>query len=138
MYLSMRRSRSSHSGKLAFTLLLIILAAGTAALANRSARAAVSTPTPPAQVWGHTPLRFEAKLGQTDTAVDYLSRGPGYVAFINSSGATLSLHKHNAESAEALRMTLVGADRNVRPGGEDQLTAKANYLVGNDSAQWKT
>jgi hypothetical protein len=134
----MRRSRSSNSGKLAFTLLLIILAAGTTAIAKRAARAAVSTPNPPAQVWGQTPLSFEANLGQTDPTVDYLARGPGYVAFINSSGATLSLHKHNAELAEALRMTLLGADRRVRPASEDQLTAKANYLAGNDPAQWKT
>src|SRR5258706_7297633 len=132
----MYRFRSSTHGTLAFLVLLILAVAATG-IAKRAATPAVSKKNPDAQSWGQTPLAFEANRGQTNTSVDYLSRGPGYVAFLNSSGATLSVHKHNAKLTSALRMTIL-AGANVRSSAEQELTGKVNYLIGSDPAQWKT
>ncbi len=129
--------RSAALGKLAFMVLLVLAIAATA-IANRVARPLVSGGNSHPQTWGQMPLAFELNRGQTDSTVDYLSRGPGYVAFLNSSGATLSVHKHNAKLATALRMTLLGAGRNIRPSAEQQLPGQVNYLIGNNPAQWKT
>jgi len=133
----MYRFRSSTHGTLAFLVLLILAVAATG-IAKRAATPAVSKKNRDAQTWGQTPLAFEANRGQTNTSVDYLSRGPGYVAFLNSSAATLSVHKHNAKLTSALRMTILGAGANVRSSAEQELTGKVNYLIGSDPAQWKT
>src|SRR5262245_45394011 len=32
--------------------------------------------------YGHLPLQFEANLGQTESTVKFLARGPGYTVFL--------------------------------------------------------
>src|SRR5207253_1429442 len=39
------------------------------------------------------PLSFEPNTGQTDPAVKFLSRGPGYSIYLTNGGALLSLQK---------------------------------------------
>src|SRR5258706_13873080 len=90
------------------SVVLLFWAVAAMGIAKRAATPAVSKKNPDAQSWGQTPLAFEANRGQTNTSVDYLSRGPGYVAFLNSSGATLSVHKQNAKLGSAWRMTILG------------------------------
>jgi hypothetical protein len=128
--------RSPAHGKLAF-MLLLILAIAAIAQAKRAARPLVSDGNSYVQSWGQVPLAFEVNRGQTDSTVDYLSRGLGYAAFLNSSGATLSFHKHNAKLANALRMTLLGAGPNIHSSQDQQLRGKVNYFIGNDPAEWE-
>ncbi|MGD0695218.1 MAG: SBBP repeat-containing protein, partial [Terriglobia bacterium] len=43
--------------------------------------------------YGKLPLSFEANEGQTDSKVQFLSRGNGYAVFLEASEATLALHE---------------------------------------------
>ena len=78
------------------------------------------------------PLTFQANHGQTDPAVKFLSRGPGYTLFLAEGEAVLSL------TGAALRMKLVRANRRAAAVGLEELPAKANYLLGNDPTKWRT
>lgn len=80
------------------------------------------------------PLRFEANRGQTDPAVRFLSRGPGYTLFLTSSEAVLTM----AKSQAVVRLELAGADPRAEVTGEDELPARSHYLIGNQPAQWHT
>src|SRR5947208_9139712 len=75
------------------------------------------------ETYGKLPMSFEANLGQTDPAVDFLARGSGYTLFLTASEAVLSLrgaaHRavDNARGAQqdmsprtrsVLRMQLIG------------------------------
>src|SRR5438045_158417 len=71
--------------------------------------------------YGQIPLSFEANRGQTDPAVQFLSRGSGYALFLTSHEAVLSLSKpvtpkagSGAEQSvpvqDVLRLQLVGAN----------------------------
>jgi hypothetical protein len=55
--------------------------AGVTALAN----------APIVESYGRLPLSFEANQGQTDSQVNFFSRGSGYSLFMTSSEAVLSL-----------------------------------------------
>jgi hypothetical protein len=75
-----------------------------AALANNSPRR-----TPQASqarllgAYGKLPLSFEINQGQTDPRVKFLSRGSGYVLFLTSDEAVLTLHKGSPRSRVASR-----------------------------------
>src|SRR2546423_1138557 len=110
------------------------------------------------------PMSFEPNQGQTDSQVQFLSRGRGYTLFLTSTQAVLALQRpspgkesggadFNAKAARRsygakrrathtppsiLRMGLVGA--NVQPPIEslDPLPGEANYFIGRDPARWRT
>jgi len=118
--------------------------------------------------YGKLPLSFEANQGQTDPQVKFLSRGRGYGLFLTGDEAVLSLRSQksgvrsqepasrsakletrnakpepripNPESRNptVLRMKLVGANRDTRVTGLDELPGKSNYLFGNDPKKWRT
>jgi Beta-propeller repeat len=133
----MRRSRSSFSFAWLLLSLAVVLPAVTTVVAQSPASRSSSDASRLAQEWGQLPLVFEANRGQTDSVVDYLSRGRGYTAFLTSSGATLSLRQHSSAASDAIRLTLLGAGRNIRASAEQQIPGKVNYLIGSDSAQWE-
>jgi hypothetical protein len=89
-------------------------------------------------------LRFEPNQGQTDARVKYLSRGLGYSLFLTSSEAVLALRKSAAQrkssktAPEVLRIGLVGANSQARVEGEEKLSGRSNYLIGNDPKKWRT
>ena len=112
-----------------------------------------------AENYGKLPLSFEANQGQTDSQVDFLSRGSGYTLFLTSAEAVLALRKpvasnrprrgnaspRNAEAEQApaappavLRMKLVGANPSPRVTGLEALPGKSNYFLGNDPDKWRT
>ena len=82
-----------------------------------------------------TPLAFETNTGQTDTQVDYLSRGSGYSVFLCGGDAVLVLQ--GGETGHTVRLNLVGG-RRAAAKGENLLDSYSNYFIGNDSAAWKT
>ena len=67
--------------------------------------------------YGKVPLHFEANRGQTDKAVRFVSRGPGYSVYLTAGEAVLVLARPNPDEKErdaqtpvksvALRMSLL-------------------------------
>ncbi len=51
--------------------------------------------------YGKLPLSFEANQGQTDSWVDFLSRGSGYTLFLTPTEAVLALRKPTASEVGA-------------------------------------
>src|SRR5205814_7534586 len=101
--------------------------------------AAAATDARLSESYGKLPLQFEANRGQTDKAVRFLSRGPGYSLYLTAGEAVLVLAKPDAKAQSvALRMSLVGAARAPVVSGVDELPGKANYFVGKDRSKWRT
>ncbi len=90
-----------------------------------------------AENYGKLPLSFERNQGQSDDAVQFLSRGKGYTLFLTPTQAVFSL-RNTDKNTSVLRMNLVGADANAQLNGEQELQGKVNYLVGNDRSKWRT
>jgi hypothetical protein len=107
--------------------------------------------------YGHLPLRFEENQGQTDGCVKFVSRGRGYTLFLTSGEAVLALRqavpKHHQPIGDrgerdsgnsktgpstVLRVKLVGAKRAIAVRGENELSGKSNYFIGNDPKKWRT
>ena len=111
--------------------------------------------------YGQLPLSFEANHAQTDAQVKFLSRTSGYTLFLTSDEAVLALRAtaRNAVSRSAtikssvetriaassadtttpvLRMKLHNANPAAKITGENELTSKSNYFIGNDPNHWQT
>lgn len=97
--------------------------------------------------YGQLPLSFVANEGQADARVKFISRGKGYSLSLTPTEAVLVLadsrkddSRDHADSAQSqvLVMKMRGAKPEPRLTGLDQLPGKVNYLLGNDSAKWRT
>ena len=99
--------------------------------------------------YGNLPLSFEPNQGQTNSQVEFLSRGRGYTLFLTQTEAVLSLRKPTAAKTNetedsgdttgvVLRMRLVGANPSPRVSGLKQLPGRSNYFLGNDPSKWRT
>ena len=86
--------------------------------------------------YGQLPLSFEANQGQTDTQVNFLSRGSGYTLFLTPSEAVLSLAA--GDMNDVVRMRIVGADPDAPSTGLKTQAGHTNYLIGDDPSQWHT
>jgi hypothetical protein len=106
---------------------------------------------------GGLPFAFEANAGQTDSRVRFLSRTPGYTAFLTPDEVVLTLRPAavpdggegtaigNGASAPGasvsgravVRLRLVGADPASQATGSDVLPGRANYVLGRDPAGWR-
>jgi uncharacterized repeat protein (TIGR01451 family) len=122
---------------------LILLALGVAAaFAPHSTGVSVQwpnsahaqKPSVPPEGFGRLPLSFEPNQGQTDSRVRFLARGHGYGIFLTDDGASFSF----SDSSTPLHMRLQDAATSPRITGVEQLPGKVNYLVGNDSNNWRT
>jgi hypothetical protein len=110
----------------------------------------------PRAAYGTLPLHFEANRGQTDLQVKFLSRGPDHTLFLTRTEAVLVLtraqsrdksgqqsltgkaEEHGTVTRSVLRTSFVGANHDPKVSGQDELPGKANYLIGNDPAKWRT
>jgi len=131
-------------------LVWTFLAASLAASA--SSHAQVDNVLAPGQArgvdYGKLPLMFEKNQGQAAGEVKFLSRGPGYTAYLTAGSIVLSLRppvtaassssSASASQGTSVQLTLVGAARNPAILGEDPQPGRINYFLGNDSAQWRT
>lgn len=99
--------------------------------------------------YGRLPLTFEVNQGQTSSDVRFLSRGPGYTAFLTAGGIVLSLRasapvagsasaSESTAASATVRFTLVGAAKNPAVVGEDPQPGRVNYFFGNDPTKWHT
>ncbi|GAB3387806.1 DUF7948 domain-containing protein [Lysobacter fragariae] len=106
------------------------------------------------QRFAQLPLAFERNQGQTDAAVKFLARGPGYSLFLTPTEAVFSLQAAgndasphglaprgaqatNAAPATVVRMALSGANANPQFEGLQPQAANSNYFTGADQAQWQ-
>src|SRR5262249_12244583 len=76
--------------------------------------------------------------GQTDAAVRYLARGPGYNLYLTEAGAVLSLFPDGGPQSSVLRMGLAGANPAPVVTGLDALGGHSNYFLGSDPSGWHT
>lgn len=123
-----------------FASLLLATTSGVAASANISAEQFLSTP----------PLYFEARSSQS-----FVAQGSDCLLSLTPTEAVFVLGKHAKDSANGsdafaqtsfsqstetrfVRMTLLGANANSEMQGVEQLSGKANYLIGNNNADWRT
>ena len=95
------------------------------------------------ETYGKLPLAFEANQGQTDSAIKFLSRGPGYGLFLAPTEALLALTRGSDATAghteaTVVGMKLVGAKAKPEMVGVDPLPGKSHYFIGNDPKQWHT
>ena len=97
--------------------------------------------------YGKFPLIFEENRGQTDAAVKFVSRGPGYTAYLAEGEAVFSLKVPNTSeianpklrdkrdtakgktTTETLRMRFVSANANAAISGEDKVATRTNYYI---------
>jgi hypothetical protein len=113
---------------------------------------------PAHEAYGKLPLSFEANNGQTDPRVQFLARGAGYSLFLTGNEAVFVLSRRDKQSTKqdlrqersnwasarprtktaALKMSLVGANAALAAEGLAEQKGKANYLIGNDAAKWRT
>ena len=98
-----------------------------------------SAQTPTNQRLVTIPQGFEPNHGQMDSAVDFISHGPGYSLTLNAGSANLQLVTPAADGKSAdLRFSLVGAAHGVRGEGVRRQTGKSNYFLGNAPELWLT
>lgn len=106
------------------------------------------------------PSLFESNQGQTDSRVNYVSRGLGYSLFLMPTEACLSLvlrqdgqtlQPERSSSSPScpllasrttpkritIRMRLVGANPHPTDKGLDESPGKSNYFLGKDSTRWR-
>jgi hypothetical protein len=112
---------------------------------SRIDRAQPASPGAPARAagvrdaYGKLPLSFEQNRGQADEATNFQARGVGYTLSLSATEATFLLARGSDESSPTvLRMNVVGANPRAPVEGLNELEGKANYLIGNDPAQWWT
>ena len=83
--------------------------------------------------YGEIPLTFEKNLGQADSRVKFLSRGPGYGVFFTDREAILRL---NQPTPATVRMSFSGNTSTPRIEPVDPLPGKTHYLKGPGSDAW--
>jgi len=126
---------------LVFLLAIVI----TIMIAPPSSVASVTSPEI-LEAYGKLPLSFEANQGQTESQVEFLSRGPGYTIFVTPIELVLSFRQAAVQPGEqpanhqqtVLRMQLIGATPPQPPAGMEELPGKVNYFIGADPKQWHT
>ena len=83
------------------------------------------------------PVAFEENRGQTDPAVQFLSRSAGGDLFLMPREARIALHGRGA-SRSALALRLVRSNPSPVVEGLSSQAGTSNYFIGSDPAQWKT
>src|SRR4029079_14169652 len=84
------------------------------------------------QLFADQPLAFELNTGQADPRIRFLARGPRTQLLLGAGESTL------LAAAAQFRLRFAGADRGAKITGEQQLSERRNYLLGNNCAQWQT
>jgi hypothetical protein len=136
---------------MASTFVVMILAA-SASMDAQSRPAQPKSHAPSGANYDRLPLAFEANRGQLDPKVQFLSRGPGYTAFLTTDGMVLGLRAKQVEPRQGaaqdiaaghagkamLQFRLLGAARSPSVVGENPQPGRVNYFVGNNPTKWRT
>ncbi len=84
------------------------------------------------QLFAEQPLAFETNAGQAGPYVKFLAQGPGAQLLLSAGEAALVTASSN------FRFRFAGANPAANVRGEQQLTERRNYLLGNNCAKWQT
>jgi hypothetical protein len=84
----------------------------------------------------HLSITFETNVGQVQPEVRYLARAHTYDFFLMSSDVLFKFHTRTA-SSEALRLSLLRSNPDVKPEGRIPVASYSNYLIGNDPRKWR-
>jgi hypothetical protein len=97
------------------------------------------------------PLYFEPQEAVLGESTAFFARGQTYQFAITSTGAQIALAKVSEQNepgghasrithyaSHAIQMQLLGANLYASLHGDGSLSAKMNYLIGNDPSQWRT
>jgi hypothetical protein len=121
----------------------------TAAASNDNRQTAPATSRTQAKLMS-VPLSFEPNQGQTDSPVQFLSRGTGYALFLAPGQVVLNLERRQAASAAAkghapqaavadtLSMSLIGANATANAVGMSPQPGVVSYFIGNDPKKWRS
>jgi roadblock/LC7 domain-containing protein len=108
------------------------------------------------EAYGKLPLYFEPNEGQIDPQVRFLTRGGRYALYLTPAEAVFvmkspdpktggkirkikaGLSGHPFKKPEVLRLRLAGGNRLAVFEVLESAEGKSNYLIGNDSALWRT
>jgi hypothetical protein len=85
------------------------------------------------------PLIFEPNRGQDDAQVKFLAHGSGYGLYLTENEAVLAFpgNARNGSARSAIRMQFTGAASKPEMQSSQPLPGRTNYLIGNDSSQWR-
>src|SRR6267154_5185220 len=83
------------------------------------------------QTYKSAPLAFEVNRGQSDSHVQYLSRGRAFTMFFTSEEMILDL------GHATVTTRLAGASETTSIEGIDLLPVTTNYYIGNDPSGWR-
>jgi hypothetical protein len=83
------------------------------------------------------PMSFEPNLGQTDSRVQFLSRGAGHTLFLASGEAVLALAGGDRPE-KVLRIGLAGSNPSPRAEGREALPGRSHYFRGADPTRWRS
>ncbi len=97
------------------------------------------------------PLRFEANRGQSDSQVEFLSRGRGYTLFLTPAEAVLALLTRGGANdttagspadtrprSAVVRISLVDAQPSPKLTGLQELPGRSHYFLGDDPKAWRS
>src|ERR1035441_1388807 len=86
------------------------------------------------------PLSFEPNEGQSDSTVQFVSRGSGYALFLAPGKVVLNLERQQLEAAsvDTVHMSLIGANPNSNAVGQARQDGVVSYFIGNDPKNWRS
>ncbi|MCC7385541.1 MAG: SBBP repeat-containing protein [Deltaproteobacteria bacterium] len=117
------------------SLLFMALLCALALLPTRVRDTDGGDQAPVLERYGQVPLRFEAHPGGVDSPAHFLSRGPGYTAFLSGAQA---MFRFGRPTAQEVRLKLSNANRDPAHHAEAELAGISNYFIGNDPKLWRT
>ena len=88
--------------------------------------------------FGRTPLFFEENGGHYPESASYVSRGPGWQAFLGARSSTLAIHPRGERPGVAIRTTFEGANPEAAMRAAQPLATRVHHLIGNDPTKWST
>lgn len=131
------RKRYWLTALLAFTF----MAAGLYNFPSQKSEKLASSPSPTslASEILKLPLFFERNAGQIQDNVKFFTRGRGYSFYFTPQEIVMVLQGTNPGlSASVLKMSFIGANPKPTIEGVEQLKSKSNYIIGNNSKNWRT
>ena len=108
--------------------------------------------------YGKLPMRFEQNIGQSDSQVQFLSRGNGYAVFFTPQSTVFRFRPKPQQTPgqaqiskgelakqivrpltppDVVGMNLLGVSATAMVAGQNALDGSTNYLVGNDANKWR-
>jgi hypothetical protein len=88
-------------------------------------------------------LTFEPNLGQGESGVQFVARGPGYTLYLNEEGSSFHFSSPVRPSTDTKRpplsMKLVGQKKSDSAlQGFDERPSRSSYFIGSDPKKWFT